>query len=128
MIALLLALAVQAAEAPPPESWGELPLLPVAPGAASLEGTYRFVAGEVAAGRCAAATVADGATTVKVLAVVRIREDGQIAAIRPQAIGCATVEQYATGLIQRIADLGAQRSPPPGWYRTGLTFRWTTRR
>ncbi|MHA6722443.1 hypothetical protein [Sphingomonas sp. RS2018] len=131
MLALVILLSAQAVQpapdAPPAAGWSSLPLLPIAMAPAELAPLSSFVATEVAAGRCAAATLAtDGSSTLTVPVVVRRLPDGRVDAIRPQAIGCPTVEQYAVGLLQRLVTRPLAVPPPSvaTWYRAGLTFHW----
>ncbi len=78
-----------------------------------------YVRDEVRAGRCAI----DG-KAVRVELAVLVAGNGQIRRIRPVAIQCPTVEQYASGLMSRMARSNVA---PPGedrWYRTALDFAW----
>ncbi|MCD2315380.1 hypothetical protein LQ954_04365 [Sphingomonas sp. IC-11] len=102
----------------PPEDWSQLPELRLKrrqpdPGALS-----SYVRDEVRAGRCAAES------PLRVDLAVLIAPAGQLRRIRPNAIGCPTVEQYASGLVMRMARGNV---PPPleeRWYRISVTFAW----
>jgi hypothetical protein len=102
----------------PPEDWSQLPELRLKrrqpdPGALSF-----YVRDEIRAGRCAAES------PLRVDLAVLIAATGQLRRIRPNAIGCPTVEQYASGLVMRMAR--GNVSPPleDRWYRISLTFAW----
>lgn len=125
--ALLLAMQVaHPAEAPPPANWAALPELhyrhrpDIGP---ELSG---FVRDEVRAGRCTATHGADGSDAVTVELAVLAAPAGPVRRIVPRAIGCPTVEQYATGLVERMArdNLDLDGEPAQAWYRTVLAFVW----
>lgn len=83
-----------------------------------------YVRDEVLAGRCDAAVVTATGQSLSVDLAVQVAANGQVRRIVPRAIGCATVEQYATGLASRMT-----RTPfsPPGadsWFRTTIDFAW----
>lgn len=97
-------------------SLDELPLQRRWPKSAALSA---YVRDEVRAGRCAVP-----GNNVRVELVVQVAGNGQIRRIRPIAIQCPTVEQYASGLMSRMARGNVA---PPGeerWYRTALDFAW----
>lgn len=94
----------------------ELPLQRRWPKSAALS---TYVRDEVRAGRC---TVQGNAVRVEL--AVLVAGNGQIRRIRPVAIQCPTVEQYASGLMSRMARSNVA---PPGedrWYRAALDFAW----
>ncbi len=122
--ALLLMLAAsQAGVVPPPlpRDWAPLPPLrydrrPILPA-----GLDEFVRGEVNAGRC---TVARGATSLRVDLAVLV-DEGSAVRVVPRAIGCATVEQFAAGLLSRLVRDHLDHDSPDGWYRTTLDVAWS---
>lgn len=78
-----------------------------------------YVRDEVLAGRCSV----EG-QRIQVDLAVLVAGNGQIRRIRPRAIQCPTVEQYASGVMSRMARGNVA---PPGedrWYRTALVFAW----
>ena len=124
MIVFALLLVAQAI-APPPVDWAPLPMLryrraaDVAPGAAG------FVRDEATAGRCTAAVRGAGEWTLRVDLAVLGTATGQAREVVPRAIGCAAVEQYAAGLISRMArDNLVTDGTGEAWYRTSVTFTW----
>lgn len=126
---LALALAQVAMVVPTPplpdRNWEALPTLDyVRPPAAG--GFVGFVAGEVRAGRCAAAVAVPGGWSLRVDVVVLATPDGQIRQAVPRAIQCPTVEQYASGLVSSFAraNINTHGSTAPRWYRTSLSFTW----
>ena len=126
MIEALL-LAVQMATAPmPPQDWSALPALPYA---REIDGDAKlstFVANEVKAGRCAAASPATNGWVLKVDVAVLLGPDGQPRRAVPRAIACPSVEQYAAGLVSSLArgKAAADVTRPDAWYRASLTFSW----
>lgn len=102
----------------PPDDWTELPELQVpwrGPDASALS---HFVRDEVRAGRCTAES------PLRVDLAVLVAPNGRLRHVRPNAIGCPTVEQYASGLVMRMARGNV---PPPDqdrWYRFAVTFTW----
>ncbi|WP_375380967.1 hypothetical protein [uncultured Sphingomonas sp.] len=121
--ALLLTLATtQAGIASPPlpSDWAVLPPLRYDRRPDPPAGLDEFVRGEVSAGRC---VLAHGATTLRVDLVVLV--DGGVAVrVVPRAIGCATVEQFAAGLLSRLARDHLDPASADGWYRTTLSIAW----
>jgi hypothetical protein len=114
---------VQAPATIAPTDWTTLPdlrLIRPAPLPASLSD---FVRGEVDAGRCASArhTIAGG-YTLAVNLIVRIGANGTVLEVVPRAIGCPTVEQYASGIVSRMAR--GNVLPTAGWFRTAIVFAW----
>lgn len=124
---MIAALFLQAAEAPAiPADWSVLAPLPyVAP--PRLEPSFAaFVAGEIAAGRCAVARPADGHYVVKVDVATLIGADGGVRRTVPHAIACPTVEQYAAGLVTGFArgNLPVRAIGGDTWYRATIVFDW----
>ena len=105
----------------PPVDWAPLPVLryrrrPNVPAVLS-----DFVRDEVHAGRCAM----PAGSRLSVDFAVLIAANGAVRRIVPRAIGCPTVEQYASGLMLRLArDNVLNPVLVPTWYRAGLTFAW----
>ena len=78
-----------------------------------------FVRDEVAARRCEAAD-----KRLRVNLAVLVAEDGQLRRIHPQAIGCPTVEQYASGVMLSMARANLLPVGETRWFRTSLLFQW----
>ncbi|MGJ3629931.1 hypothetical protein AB5I41_29695 [Sphingomonas sp. MMS24-JH45] len=75
---------------------------------------------EAAAGRC----IATAGTRIDVDLALFVGDAGQVRRIVPRAIGCATVEQYASGLASQMIRRDTSLSAAEGWYRTTLRFAW----
>ncbi|WBH17015.1 hypothetical protein [Sphingomonas radiodurans] len=78
-----------------------------------------YVRDEILAGRCSI----EG-QRIQVDLAVLVAGNGQIRRVTPRAIQCPTVEQYASGVMSRMARGNVA---PPGedrWYRTALVFAW----
>lgn len=123
MAPLLLA---QALAAPPavPVDVRVLPTLAlVQPGQLSPSASD-FVRDEVRAGRCAAAVATPRGQMLTVDLAVLVVEGGQVRRLLPRAIGCSTVEQYASGLVSRLIRENMPASRAAGWYRTSVAFHW----
>lgn len=124
MIALALVLAVQAI-APPPVDWAPLPVLRYRRAAAPAPDASAFVRDEAMAGRCAAAIRAVRGWTLRVDLAVLGTAEGQVRQVVPRAIACPAVEQYAAGLVSRLArDNLVADTAGEVWYRTSVTFAW----
>ena len=124
-VALLLALAGSAAvpsPPAPPADWAALPRLEVP---AALEPLSAYVRDEVRAGRCTAPAGSPQRAQLSVELAVLVGEDGSVRRILPRAIGCATVEQYATGLASRLIRRPLAVPGSDTWYRTSMDFAWT---
>ena len=78
-----------------------------------------FVRDEVAAKRCEAAD-----NRLRVNLAVLVAADGQLRRIHPQAIGCPTVEQYASGVMLTMARANLSPVGETRWFRTSLVFEW----
>ncbi len=118
-----LAQTVAAAAAPapmPPADWSTLPELSVLRNWSSDPRLSDFVRDAVAAGRCAAG--AGGRIDVDL--AMFVTGDGQVRRIVPRAIGCATVEQYASGLASQMIRRNVATPDAEGWYRTTIRFSW----
>lgn len=102
----------------PPEDWSHLPELKLHRRRPDTSALSSFVREEVRAGRCGADS------PLRLDLAVLIGASGRLRHIRPNAIGCPTVEQYASGVVMRMARGNV---PPPGedrWYRIAVTFAW----
>lgn len=103
----------------PPADWTTLPELKLQRGWPDWRGLSDYVRDEVNAGRCASAS-----KEIRVDLAVQVAGNGHVRRIIPRAIDCPTVEQYASGLLSRIAR---RNVAPPGedrWYRAMLVFTW----
>ena len=112
-----------------PAAPADLSVLPPVPYIAPPQMTaplVRFVADEIAAGRCTPPRPADGHYVIKLNVATLVGADGAVRQARPDAIDCPTVEQYAAGLVIRFARSNIQ--PRPGsedsWYRATIVFDW----
>lgn len=128
ILALLLIQAEQPPAPPPalPSDWSAMIQLPyVAPRQVTPQVT-NFVAGEIAAGRCATVRPSDGHYVVRVEVATLVATDGTVRRIVPHAIGCPTVEQYAVGLVTGFArgNLIPSGRASDTWYRTAIVFDW----
>jgi hypothetical protein len=84
-----------------------------------------YVRGEVLAGRCPAVRNAAGGMRVAVDFAVQISMAGAAQRIVPRAIGCPAVEQYATGLVERmLRNLDPPTLSGDAWFHTALEFAW----
>lgn len=103
----------------PPEDWSSLPPLRFQRRVPQPSSLSSYVRDEVRAGRCATT-----AMPLRVDLAVLVAADGQLRRIRPKAIGCPTVEQYASGLMVRMARRNVASAGEDRWYRTELLFQW----
>jgi hypothetical protein len=64
--------------------------------------------------------------TINVELAVLIDGEGQVRTVVPRAIDCATVEQYAAGLVAGFArnNLLPRSGGSEQWFKTTLTFTW----
>jgi hypothetical protein len=124
LLAFLAQLTAGTAPAPvppaPPADWSGLPELSILRNWSSDPRLSDFVRDEVAAGRCAAGA----AGRVDVDLALLVAGDGQVRRIVPRAIGCATVEQYATGLASQMIRRNVAIPEAEGWFRTTIRFAW----
>ena len=111
-----------AALSSPPADWSAMPSLGATPPTADPLSDY--VRDEVRAGRCAAASPSAAGQQLSVDLAVLVAGDGSVRRILPRAIGCATVEQYATGLASRLIRRTLAAPGSDTWYRTTLAFTW----
>lgn len=122
MIAALLFLLSQAGTIPaaPPPDWSALPVLPYVSRPELPAGLDDFVRGEMAAGRC---VLPRGARSLRIELAVLV-DAGKPVRVIPRAIACATVEQFAAGLVSRIARDHLDPASADGWYRAALDVAW----
>ena len=104
--------------AAPPEDWTNLPELNVMWRGPDPSALSQYVRDEVRAGRCA------GRSPLRVDLAVLVAASGQLRLVRPSAIGCPTVEQYASGLVMRMASGNVTPPDQDRWYRFAVTFTW----
>lgn len=123
MLAFLL---LQAAIPAVPTDWSTLAPLPYVTAPQITAPLTRFVADEIATGRCSPSKPADGHYVIQVDVATLVAADGTIRRTIPRAIDCPTVEQYSAGLVVSFARANLQ--PRPGaadqWYRTTIVFDW----
>ena len=130
----LVPVAASAQVAPPvvvptlPADWSTLPPLRYLRSLPPLAPLSAFVRGEVDAGRCASVTQSGGTAVVRVDLAVLVSPDLRIRRIVPRAIGCMAVEQYASGLVSKLArdNLIGEGVPRDTWMGTSLFFTWPT--
>lgn len=121
MIALALALAAMPQQTG--IDWAALPSLPYRTPPALSDSMNAFVQRQARLRRCPMPRASGPAQTITVELAVLIQADGEVRTVVPRAISCATVEQYAAGLVAAFARsnlVGAGEQ----WYRTSLTFTW----
>ncbi len=123
MLLLLLQVVEPAAV---PTDWATLAPLPYVAAPQLTPQLTGFVAGEIAANRCAIAKPADGHYVVKVDVAALVGADGVVRRTVPHAINCPTVEQYAAGLVAGFArsNLALRAGGSDSWYRATITFDW----
>jgi hypothetical protein len=127
---LALALLLQAAPdlpvpAPPlPSDWSDLAPMPFVVPPQITAPLDKFVADEIAAGRCAVAKPADGHYVVRVDVAALVDAAGAVRRAVPRAMGCPTVEQYSAGLVTSFARANLQVRPGMLWYRATLVYDW----
>lgn len=114
------ALMIQASALSPPTDWKALPVLPLLHRSEQRAPVADFVRDEVRSGRCAAAT---GDTLSLDLAIL-VTATGQVRRIVPRAIGCASVEQYAAGLVLSSTRDNLVAPSSDAWFRTTMSFSW----
>jgi hypothetical protein len=124
MLALLL---LQAAASPVPTDWSGLAPLPYVTTPQMTPPLARFVADEIAAGRCTLPKPAGGHYVVKVDVATLVGPDGAVRRAVPHAIDCPTVEQYSVGLVLKFtrANLQPRAGTADVWYRATIVFDWT---
>ena len=105
-------------------SWSALPQLEFPRGSSATTQISDYVRDEVRAGRCGAAVATPFGQALSVELAVQLSTNGRVRRIIPRAIGCATVEQYATGLTSRMARTMLAAPGARTWFRTTIDFAW----
>lgn len=102
--------------------WAALPGLPYRVPPAVTAGMHEFAGREARTRHC---PLPHGNSITVELAVL-IDAQGGVRTVVPRAIDCATVEQYAAGLIAGFArnNLLPRSGSGEQWYKTSLTFSW----
>ena len=109
----------------PPANWSALAPVPYVSAPQMTPPLSRFVAAEIASGRCAAPKPADGRYSLKVDVAALVRPDGTIRKVVPHAIDCPTVEQYSVGLVESFARANLKPAGAAAiWYRATLIYEW----
>ena len=123
MLAIML---LQAAVPAVPTDWSTLPPLPYLTAPQMAPPLARFVADEIAAGRCSVPKPADGHYVVKVDVATLVAADGSVRRAVPHAIACPTVEQYSVGLVLTFAraNLPPRAGAADQWYRATIVYDW----
>jgi hypothetical protein len=123
---MLFFLLLQAAAPAVPTDWSTLAPMPYATPPQMTAPLVRFVADEIAAGRCSPPKPADGHYVIQVDVATLVAADGTVRRTVPRAIDCPTVEQYSAGLVVSFARANLQ--PRPGasdtWYRATIVYDW----
>lgn len=110
----------------PPPDWSSLAQLRFRRPLPSMATLTAFVRAEVDAGRCASVLRSASSAVVRVDMAVLVTSDSRIRRIVPRAIDCVTIEQYASGLVSKLArdnldNLGVEKDT---WFRATLIFAW----
>jgi hypothetical protein len=102
--------------------WAALPALPYRAPPLVTPGMNDFAGREAKARRCPLLV----GNSIAVELAILVEANGEIRTIVPRAIDCATVEQYAAGLVGGFArgNLLPRTATGPTWYKTSLTFKW----
>ncbi|MEZ0495217.1 hypothetical protein [Sphingomonas sp. IW22] len=134
MLPLIAAAFLQAAPPPVPLpsrpgrviAWDSLPPVPYRAAPAVQPEMSRFVAGEVAAGRCRRPDVTGARGVITIDVAMLVTPDFGPRLTIPRAINCPTVEQYAAGLVLSFTrnNLPERATLVPQWYRATLHFQW----
>ncbi len=103
--------------------WAALPALPYRAPPAVTDTMDVFVRHEAHMRRCPLPAANGAAQSITVELAVLVQGDGSVRTVVPRAINCATVEQYAAGLVATFAQ-GNIIGTSEQWYRTSLTFTW----
>lgn len=130
---LLLAAGVQETPAPAPApqqgagiDWTKLPDLPYRLPPQMTPAMNAYVQGQVRVHKCRQRRTVDGRPAMRVEVAVLVHPEDGVRASIPRAIGCATVEQYAAGLVSSFArnNLAPRTMAAEQWYRATVTFIW----
>ncbi|RYD94629.1 MAG: hypothetical protein EOP61_21310 [Sphingomonadales bacterium] len=115
MSALALAAGIQVAAI----NWDALPPLPYRAPPLVTQEMHVFVNREAHTNKCP-----HKGAEIQVDVAVLIDEAGGVRTTVPRAINCASVEQYAAGLVSGFArgNLLPRMASGEQWYRTSLTF------
>ena len=111
---MIAALLLQAGDLPPPAlppDWSVLAAVPYAQAPMLAPSLSSFVAGEIAAGKCAVPRPADGHYVVRVDVATLVSADGTVRRAVPHAIDCPSVQRFTgptwdltyTGRVARCA-------------------------
>lgn len=121
-----LALLFQATDTPPalPTDWSVLTPMPYVASPQITPPLTKFVADEIAAGRCTVPKPADGHYVMKVDVAALVDQDGTVRRAVPRAIDCPTVEQYSAGLVTSFARANLPARAAALWYRATLVYDW----
>jgi len=123
---MIIALLLSQAATTPPTDWSTLAPMPYVAAPQVTPPITRFVADEVAAGRCAMPKPADGHYLLRIDVATLVGPDGAVRRTVPRAIACPTVEQYSAGLVASFARANLQPRTGGGdiWYRATITYDW----
>jgi hypothetical protein len=106
--------------------WPSLPTLPYRAPPIVTPQMHEFAGREAKTRNCPLRPASNGKQLLTVELAVLIDASSQVRTVVPRAIDCATVEQYAAGLIQSFArgNLLPRVGASAQWYKTSLTFSW----
>lgn len=119
MLSLLLLLQAPLTTPILPADWSSLAELVLVDPLTDTTDLSNYVREEVRTGRCVS-----NDTSIRVDLAVLVGADGRVRRIVPRAIDCPTVEQYASGIVSRLARRNLPASSRDSWYRTTVTFSW----
>jgi hypothetical protein len=113
-----------AQDLPSPIDWEALPPLNYRNPPTVTPAMQAFVAGEVAAGRCAPPRGPEGHYWIKLDVAVLVDGEGHVLRVLPHAIDCPTVEQFGAGLALSFAreNLLPRTQPDDRWFRATFVF------
>lgn len=106
--------------------WPSLPMLPYRAPPAVTPQMHEFAGREATTRSCPLPPPSDGKQSLTVELAVLVDGRSEVRTVIPRAIDCATVEQYAAGLVRSFAraNLAPRGGAAEQWYKTSLTFSW----
>jgi hypothetical protein len=128
---LLLAQAAQGPAVPdvPPGAapdWTTMPDLPWRQPPQITPAMHHYVQAQTRTRHCRLRRTVDGRPAFRVEVAVLVHPEDGVRTTIPRAIGCASVEQYAAGLVTSFArnNLTPRTASGEQWYRATMTFIW----
>ena len=106
--------------------WPSLPALPYRAPPIVTPQMHEFAGREAKTRACPLPPAGNGRQSLTVELAVLVDGASRVRTVIPRAIDCATVEQYAAGLVQSFAraNLLPRGGAAEQWYKTSLTFTW----